>query len=67
MACNANRSAADFVRKYPAVYTASTAAELSATKLFDTFLWEPLSDTGGNYKKGKRQREKAKVGQKSQT
>jgi len=54
MACNANRSAADFVRKYPAVYTASTAAELSATKLFDTFLWEPLSDTGGNYKKGKR-------------
>src|SRR5262249_45079776 len=33
-ACKANRSAADFVRTYPAAYTASTAAELSATRLF---------------------------------
>jgi len=59
-ACTANRSAADFVRRYPAVYTASTAAELSATRLFDTFLWEPLSDTRGNYKKGNRQKGKGK-------
>jgi hypothetical protein len=42
------------------VYTASTAAELSATRLFDTFLWEPLSDTRGNYKKGNRQKGKGK-------
>ena len=37
-ACTANRSAADFVRRYPAVYTASTAAEPSATRPFATFL-----------------------------
>jgi hypothetical protein len=59
-ACTANRSAADFVRMYPAEYTASTAAELSATRLFDTFLWGPLSDTRGNYKEGERQKEKGK-------
>lgn len=44
-AWTAKRSAADFVRRYPAVYTASTAAELSATRLLATFLCEPLSDT----------------------
>jgi hypothetical protein len=44
-ACSANRSAADRVRMYPAVYTASTAAELSATRLLATFLWEWLLDT----------------------
>ena len=38
-ACTVKRSAADFVRTYPAVYTASTAAELSATRPFETFLW----------------------------
>jgi hypothetical protein len=37
-ASKANRSAADFVRTYPAAYTARTAAELSATRPFDTFL-----------------------------
>jgi hypothetical protein len=41
----AKRSAADFVRRYPAVYTASTVAELNATRLLATFLCEPLSDT----------------------
>ena len=44
-ACSANRSAADRVRMYPAVYTASTAAELNATRLLATFLWEWLLDT----------------------
>lgn len=39
------RSAADLVRRYPAVYTARTAAELSATRVFETFLWELWSDT----------------------
>ena len=48
-ACTANRSAADFVRRYPAVYTASTAAEPNATRPFATFLWEPLSDTALHY------------------
>ena len=48
-ACTANRSAADFVRRYPAVYTARTAAEPSATRLFATFLWDPLSDTALHY------------------
>ena len=44
-ACTANRSAADFVRAYPAAYTASTAAELSARRLLATFLLDPVSDT----------------------
>ena len=44
-ACTANRSAAVLVRTYPAAYTASTAAELNATRLFATFLFEPFSDT----------------------
>ena len=48
-ACTANRSAADFVRRYPAVYTARTAAEPSATRPFATFLWDPLSDTALHY------------------
>jgi hypothetical protein len=44
-ACSAKRSAADFVRMYPAVYTARIAAELSATRPFEIFLWEPSFDT----------------------
>ena len=44
-ACTANRSAADLVRRYPALYTASTAAALNATRPFDNFLWGLLSDT----------------------
>ena len=38
---SANSSAADCVRRYPAVYTVRTAAELKATRLFEIFLLEP--------------------------
>jgi hypothetical protein len=45
----ASRSAADRVRRYPAAYTPSTAAELNATRLLPIFLFDallPLGDAG---------------------
>jgi hypothetical protein len=45
-ASTVNRSAADRVRRYPAVYTASTAAELKVTRLFAIFLFETPPSLG---------------------
>jgi hypothetical protein len=46
--CASKRCAADRVRVNPAAYTASTAAELIATRLLATFFLEPLCDISNN-------------------
>lgn len=48
--CSSNFCAADRVRAYPAAYTESTAAELTATRLFAIFLFDPRFDILNNGK-----------------